>query len=132
MFAKGSRIYAVAALFCFVTVGAETERVVANLFVTDSPAYPGPTTTVAGQPFVNNFILTDFETNATIAEELGFCVPVRDPGPAECTYTLTIRNRHTSGETNRLPGSTRLVSQRLNSAFKTDRNFLIICGRYQA
>ena len=68
---------------------AHQERVVANLFVTDQPDYPGPLNTKAGQPFVNNFLLTDYDSNATIATELGYCVPVRTPGPAQCLYTLS-------------------------------------------
>ena len=74
---------------CVLQTDAATERLVTNLFVTDSPAYPGPTATVAGEVFVNNFLLTDYDTNATVATELGFCVAVRTPGPAQCLYTLT-------------------------------------------
>ena len=73
---------------CLVSATASQEKIVAKLFVTDQPAFPGPLATVAGQPFVNNFILTDYQTNAIIATELGFCVPVRTPGPAQCQYTL--------------------------------------------
>ena len=78
------------ALTCvwLVSGKASQERIVASLFVTDQPNFPGPLATVAGQPFVNNFILTDYVTNATIATEQGFCIPVRTPGPAQCQYTL--------------------------------------------
>lgn len=93
---------AVCCLFCVAAVGASTELINANLYVTDSPvssAYGSNVT--AGDRLVANFALRDIMTNATIGASLGYCVLLRDAGPNQCLYTIqfasgTIQVCHTA------------------------------------
>ena len=91
-------------LFCAAAIGASTEVISANLYVTDSPvssAYGKNVT--AGDRLVANFALRDIKTNATIGASLGYCVLLRDAGPNQCLYTIqfasgTIQVGHTGGK----------------------------------
>lgn len=76
-------------LLCAAAVGASSDVISANLYVTDSPvssAYGNNAT--AGDKLVANFSLRDSETNATIGASLGYCVLLRDAGPNQCLYTI--------------------------------------------
>ena len=88
-------------LLCAASVGASSEVINANLYVTDSPvssAYGNNAT--AGDKLVANFAIRDTSTNATVGASLGFCVLLRDAGPNQCLYTIqfasgTIQVNHT-------------------------------------
>ena len=80
------------AALCLVTgVSAASEKLVLLLYVASTATLPasiseGP---AVGQTFVTNFLVTDYQTNATLGTELGFCTGIQPQGAQQCLVTMT-------------------------------------------
>ena len=70
-------------------VGAEEATINVKAYLTDS-TITNVTSVTAGQTSVNNLLLADQATNATIGSVLGFCVAFRSQGPSQCQYTTQL------------------------------------------
>ena len=85
----GARL--VAALYMVAGASAASEKLILLVYVASAatlPATPsvGP---AVGQTIITNFLLTDYQTNATLGTELGFCTGIQLQGAIQCLNTLT-------------------------------------------
>ncbi|KAK9824758.1 hypothetical protein WJX74_005339 [Apatococcus lobatus] len=70
---------------------AASEKMVLLVYIASTATLPANISIGAavGQTYITNFFVTDYQTNATLGTELGFCTGLQPQGASQCLNTIT-------------------------------------------